>query len=265
MKNGAKKGEKKPYWSFKAAAREGEGELYIYGEIVSWQWDESDTSANSFKRDLDALGDISTLRLYINSPGGYVSEGVTICNMLKRHKARIIVHVDALAASVASVIAMAGDEIHMPRNAMMMIHNPWRVTVGNAAEHRKAADDLDRIGASMRTTYLDRAGDKLTDETLTQLLEAESWLSAQECYDYGLCDVIGESSEVAACISRELFAKYRNVPVTLLETPENGDHPTEGRAQEVTAETEKYLQSIRETAALEIQNIKSFLGGITHG
>lgn len=265
MKN-AKNSEKKPYWSFKAAAREGEGELFIYGDIVSWQYDEGDTSANSFKRDLDALGDIHTLQLYINSPGGSVFEGLAIHNILKRHKAFVIAHIDPLAASIASVIAMAADEIRMPRNAMMMIHNPWRVTLGNAAEHRKAADDLDRIGASMRTTYLDRAGDRLTDETLTQLLEAESWLSAQECYDYGLCDVIGESSEVAACISEELFAKYRNVPAALLEVSASGNQPPpKGQDPEASGETAKYLQSIREIAALEIQNIKSFLGGITHG
>lgn len=255
-----KKNEKKPYWSFKAAAREGEGELYIYGDITSWEWDESDTSANSFKRDLDAQGDIHTLQLYINSPGGSVFEGVTIHNILKRHKARVVVHVDGLAASIASVIAMAGDEIHMPRNAMMMIHNPWTFTWGNAAELRKAADDLDRIGLSMKQTYLDRGGDKLVEDKLTELLDAETWLSAQECFDYGLCDVVGEASQAAACISPELFAKYRNVPEGLAAKT----------AQPVAAgandkKTQEYLQSIRETAAMEIQNINSYIGGIING
>ncbi|RUT48605.1 Clp protease ClpP [Paenibacillus anaericanus] len=254
-----KKGEKKQYWSFKAAAKEGDGELYIYGEITSWQWDDSDTSANSFKRELDALGDISTLHLYINSPGGIVTEGVTIGNMLKRHKARVIVHVDALAASVASVIAMAGDEIHMPRNAMMMIHNPWRVTAGNADDHRKSAEDLDRIGGSMKQTYLDRSGDKLDETKLTELLDAETWLSAQECLDYGLCDVVGDANQAAACVSDELFAKYRNVPKGLTTI-----QPDEPNASVGTKERE-YLQNIAATAKTELQNLNSYLGGILNG
>lgn len=244
-----KNGEKKKYWEFKASAK-GEGELYIYGEITAWEWDDSDTSANSFKRDLDALGDIRTLRLYINSPGGSVFEGVTIHSILKRHKARVIVHVDALAASVASVIAMAGDEIHMPRNAMMMIHNPWRVTMGNAAEHRKAADDLDRIGGSMKQTYLDRAGDKLDEARLTELLEGETWLSAQECLDYGFCDVIGEENRVAACISEELFSKYKNIPQSLMnkqeQPPENSEKEAELR-QQIIEDENSYLNYIEST------------------
>lgn len=253
------KGEKKKYWSFKAAAKEGEGELYIYGDITSWEWDETDTSANSFKRDLDALGDIHTLNLYMNSPGGSVFEGVTIYNILKRHKARVIVHIDGLAASIASVIAMAGDEIHMPRNAMMMIHNPWTFTWGNAAELRKAADDLDRIGGSMKQTYLDRSRGKLADDELTEMLDAETWLSAQECHDYGLCDVVGEANQAAACVSEDLFAKYRNVPEMLVAKKSPEPKGSEDKA------TKEYLQSIRETAAMEIQNINSYIGGIING
>lgn len=255
-----KNGEKKKYWEAKAAAKQGEGELYIYGDITSWEWDESDTSANSFKRDLDALGDIHTLQMYINSPGGSVFEGVTIYNILKRHKARIIVHVDGLAASIASVIAMAGDEVHMPRNAMMMIHNPWTIAWGNASEFRKQADDLDRIGGSMKESYLGRTGDKLAEDRLTELLDAETWLSAQECYDYGLCDVVGEANQAAACISPELFAKYRNVPAGLADKTAQ---PVAARASD--KKTQEYLQSVRETAAMEIQNINSYIGGLING
>lgn len=254
-----KKGQEQKYWNFKASTKEGEGDLYIYGDIVSWQWDDDDTSANSFKRDLDALGDITTLRLYINSPGGSVFEGVTIYNILKRHKARIIVHVDGLAASIASVIAMAGDEIHIPRNAMMMIHNPWTLTWGNAVELRKAADDLDRIGGSMKQTYLDRAGDKLDEPKLTELLDAETWLSAQECYDYGLCDFVGDANQAAACVSDELFAKYHNVPSDLISSKSHKSTDSEDKANQ------EYLERIRQSTALEIQNINSFIGGILNG
>ncbi|WP_397351398.1 head maturation protease, ClpP-related, partial [Paenibacillus larvae] len=139
-------------------------DIFIYGDIVTYQWDEVDTSATSFKEDLDRLGDLSTINLYINSPGGSVFEGIAIHNMLKRHKANVHVHVDALAASIASVIAMAGDTIYMPKNSMLMIHNPWIFAWGNASEMRKIADDLDRIGNSSKQVYLQKAGDKLSDE-----------------------------------------------------------------------------------------------------
>lgn len=253
-----KKGEKTKYWDFKAAAN-GVGELFIYGSITHWVWDDddSDTSASSFKKDLDALGDITTLNLYINSPGGSVFEGVAIYNILKRHKAKINVHIDALAASIASVIAMAGDTVTMPSNAMMMIHNPWTYTWGNASELRKEADNLDRIGTSMKQSYLDRTGDKLDDAKLTELLDAETWLSAQECLEYGLCDVVGDENQAAACISDELFAKYRNVPKAITEKSASVAPPSI-----IDEKQKEYLQSIKDSAKVEIQNLNSYLGGI---
>ncbi|MEC0242774.1 Clp protease ClpP [Paenibacillus dokdonensis] len=253
--------QRKKYWDFKAAAS-GEGELYIYGDIVSWQWDDSDTSANSFKKDLDALGDIHTLKLYINSPGGSVFEGVAIHNILKRHKAYKIAHIDGLAASISSLIPMACDETHMPSNAMMMVHRPWNFVVGNASELRKAADDLDRICESMKQSYLDRAGDKLSEEKLTELLEVESWLTAKECFNYGLCNVVGEANKAAACVSEELFAKYRNVPQDIAAKLSDPEVP---KASGNDEETAAYLQRIKDTAGLELQNINSYLGGIING
>lgn len=194
-------------------------DIFIYGEITKYAWEEiGEVSSITFKNELDELGDdIEVINLYINSPGGSVFEGVTIHNMLKRHKAKIIVHIDGVAASIASVIAMAGDVIKMPKNAMMMIHNAWTFAWGNANELRKTADDLDRITNSSMQSYLQKAGDKLNEETLKALLDAETWLSADEAYEYGLCDEVLEANNMAACISRDLFAKYKNVPKQLLE------------------------------------------------
>src|SRR5699024_8569898 len=145
--------------------------IFIYGEITKWAWeDEGEHSATTFKNELDALGDVSQINLYVNSPGGSVFEGITFHNMLKRHKAKVIAHVDALAASIASVIIMAADEIRMPSNSMLMIHNPWTLTVGNASELRKTADDLDRIGKSSMQSYLEKVGDNITEEKLQELL-----------------------------------------------------------------------------------------------
>lgn len=193
-------------------------DVFIYGEITKWAWEElGEVSSTTFKNELDSLGDIETIHLYINSPGGSVFEGLAIYNMLQRHKAQVIVHVDALAASIASVIAMVGDEIRMPKNSMLMIHNAWTWASGNAEQLRKAADDLDRINQSAIQTYLQKTGDKLTEDKLKELLDAETWLSADEAFEYGLCDVVEESNNAAALVDESLIKQYKNVPQQLLE------------------------------------------------
>ena len=106
--------------------------MYIDGEIVTDEWKDSDTSAAGFRDALKSLGDVKEINLHINSPGGSVFEGIAIYNMLKQNKAKVNIYVDALAASIASVIAMSGDTIFMPSNSMMMIHNPYTVAFGNA-------------------------------------------------------------------------------------------------------------------------------------
>lgn len=231
-------------------------DIFIYGDIVSYRWDESDTSASSFKEDLDNLGDVSTINLYINSPGGSVFEGIAIHNMLKRHKAKVNVYVDALAASIASVIAMAGDTIIMPKNSMLMIHNPWTFTWGNAAELRKAADDLDRIGNSSKQTYLQKAGDKLSEEKLQEMLDAETWLSADEAFEYGLCDVVEEANQMAASISEDFLSKYKNVPEQLKNQGENQQKTV------ISAEEMAKRQRIAEEAKANSAYINTILGGI---
>lgn len=202
----------KKYWEFKNKANN-EADLYLYIEIASWGSGYAAHSAQSFKQELDSLGEIETLNIYINSPGGDVFEGNTIMNMLKRKKCTKNVYVDGLAASIASVIAMAGDKIIMPSNSMMMIHNSWTYAAGNSNELRKLADDLDKVNASIRQTYLDKAGDKLDEETLINLMDNESWLTAQECFNYGLCDVVGEETSVAAKFDLNTLNKYKNIPV----------------------------------------------------
>ena len=205
----------KKYWEFKNLT-EDEADLYLYIEIASWGYGYDAHSAKSFKRELDDLGEVKTLNVYINSPGGDVFEGIAIYNMLKRHKAHVKVFVDGIAASIASVIAMAGDTIVMPKNAMMMVHYPWTWRSGNAKDFRKLADELDKVGESVLESYLGKAGDKATKEEMADLLEGETWLTAQECLDYGLCDEIIEEKQIAASVSEELFNKYKNVPKALL-------------------------------------------------
>lgn len=202
----------KKYWEFKNKTSN-EADLYLYIEITSWGCGYAAHSAQSFKEELDDLGDLDTLNIYINSPGGDVFEGNTIMNMLKRKKCTKNVYIDGLAASIASVIAMAGDKIIMPSNSMMMIHNAWTYAVGNSHELRKVADDLDKVNTSIKQTYLDKAGDKLDEETLTTLMDNETWLTAQECYYYGLCDQVGDDKNIAAKFDLNTLGNYKNTPL----------------------------------------------------
>ena len=189
----------KRMWELKQSAAAGTLDLYIYGEVkgdsYDWWTDQvikSETSANNFREELAKHPNVTQINIYINSYGGSVFEGTAIYNQLKRHTAHKTVYIDGFACSIASVIAMAGDEIVMPKNALMMVHNMWMGVYGNAAELRKAADDLDIINTAGRGAYLDKAGDKLDESTLVEMMDAETWLTAEQCIRYGLADRYAE-------------------------------------------------------------------------
>jgi ATP-dependent protease ClpP protease subunit len=187
----------KKIWELKQAAQPNTLDMYIYGNVEGGYYDwwegeyvESETSANYFREELNKYQDVNQINIYINSYGGSVFEGTAIYTQLKRHSAQKTVYVDGFACSVASVIAMAGDKIIMPANTMMMIHNAWNVAIGNSKELRKAADDLDTIMEGNRQSYLQKSNGKITEEKLIELLEAETWLTAKQCFEYGFCDEI---------------------------------------------------------------------------
>lgn len=191
--------EHRRIWELKQSADPGVLELYIYGDVegdsYDWRTDEviqSETSATYFRDELAKYPEAREINLYINSNGGSVFEGTAIYNQLRRHPAKKTVYIDGFACSVASVIAMAGDRVVMPRNAMMMIHNALMYVFGNAAELRKAADDLDAINKGNRKAYLQKAGDKLTEDDLVSMLDAETWLTAEDCIRLGLADEYAE-------------------------------------------------------------------------
>ena len=204
----------KRFWNFKALD-EKTGELTLYGEISNETWWGDEVTPKEFKSDLDNLGEIDTLNIYINSPGGDVFAGQTIYSILKRHKAHKNIYIDGLAASIASVIAMAGNTIFMPKNAMMMIHNPWTVGMGNADEFRKLAEDLDKIRESLIAAYEGHSA--LTRDEIIEIMDAETWLTASECEEYGFCDVVGEEKNMAASIDKDVLARYKNTPKELIK------------------------------------------------
>lgn len=210
--------QNKKYWEFKALSSS-EADLYLYIEIADWGAGYAAHSAQSFKQELDDLGEIDVLNIYINSPGGDVFEGAAITNMLKRRKCFKNIYVDGYACSIASVICTAGDKVIMPSNTMQMIHNAWGGCTGNATDMRKYADSLEKITDSMKTSYLEKANGKLDESTLTMLMDNESWLTAQECYNYGLCDEIISAKQIAAKWDSSFFnaKSYKNIPKNLVK------------------------------------------------
>lgn len=199
------------YYSMKAAGAT--GEILLYQDIGQGGFFSEGTSAEGFARDLKALGKISTLNVRINSPGGQVFEGLTIYNLLASHNARKIVHIDGLAASIASVVAMAGDEINIADNGMMMIHDAWGVGIGTADEIRKTADVLDTITATIAGTYAKRSGGEL--DTVRKMMASEKWMSAAEAAALGFADHVVDNMQAMNCAID--LKRYRNVPRHVIE------------------------------------------------
>lgn len=159
--------------------------IKLYGVIGSW-WDELDAETITSK--IEGFGEDKEITVRINSGGGLVSDGIAITNALLRHKGKVTVFVDGIAASAASLIAMAGDEVVMPANSLMMVHNPWTWGAGDHHELRKMADDLEKFRDAIAATYMKKTGKRRED--LEALLDAETWLTAREAVDEGFADTV---------------------------------------------------------------------------
>ncbi|MFC7817562.1 head maturation protease, ClpP-related [Streptomyces sp. NPDC057367] len=160
-----------------------EAEVMLYDEVGGWLG----ATADEFINDLRGIT-ASNILLRVNSPGGQVYEGIAIANALRSHPASVTVQVDGIAASIASVIAMAGDRVRMMPNAMIMVHDASGLTVGNAADHRDTADLLDKISGNIADAYAARAGG--TRDEWRQVMVAETWYTAEEAVAAGLADEV---------------------------------------------------------------------------
>lgn len=192
-------------------------DLYFYGDIVSswWgAWDDADQYPEAIKNFLDGVKG-KDLNIYINSGGGSVFAGMAIYSMLKRHQGHKTVYVDGLAASISSVIALAGDKVVVPSNAFMMIHKPWNGMYGNADDFRKMANDLDAIEDGIINVYAENLKEGVDIETIRQMVQEETWLNGIEAEKYFNIDVV-ESNGAVACVSN-IFKDYKNTPDVLLK------------------------------------------------
>ena len=188
-------------------ARASGAEVLIYDEIGAYG-----VTAKGFLAELGALPDGVPIDLRLNSPGGSVFDAVAIYNALQRHDGEITVWVDGIAASAASYVAMAGDEIVMPENAFLMIHNPSGLVMGTSAEMREMAATMDKIAGSMIRGYAARSG--RSEEEIAALMAAETWFDAEAAITAGLATRMVEPVRIAASFD---IASFRNAPPVLVE------------------------------------------------
>ena len=235
----------KKFWNMQS--KDNKGELFLYGDISSSTWFGDEVTPRQFKADLDALGEIGELEIFINSGGGDVFAGQAIYSMLKRHKAYKTVYVDGLAASIASVIAMAGDKVIMPENAMLMIHNAWTFAAGSADYFRKLADDMDKVDESIMSTYIAKTGKELSE--IKALMDAETWMTAQDAVGMGFADEIEKEKRLAASIDGGFLMlngqtfdldRYKTKPVVAEHRNDNRDD-----CQPVSDSQKEQFNSIR--------------------
>ncbi|MBP2643734.1 MAG: hypothetical protein H6Q67_1621 [Firmicutes bacterium] len=210
---------KNKFWKIKNAT-DGAADLQLYGTISDESWWGDEVTPKQFAEDLKNLGDIATLNVHINSGGGDVFAGIAIHSILKAHPAAVNVHVDGLAASIASVIAMAGNKIIMPAGSMMMIHNPAGYAgYCEAEELRKMADTLDTIKDAIMDIYADKCGK--TKDDIATIMNAETWYTAQMAVDNGFATETDTAVSYAASLDKKCLkingcafdtTNFKNVP-----------------------------------------------------
>ena len=212
------------FWNVMKNDEEKSAELILYGSIGSDEyWD--DISDKAFKQDIENLGDVENITLHINSPGGSVFSAVAIANTLKNHKAKITANIDGLAASAATIITSACDTVRMPKNALFMVHNPITFAYGNNQDMQKTLEMLNKVKNSIIETYLNKV--KTDKETLSELMDNETWMSAEEAKEYGFVDEILDESVEKEVIENKLIinntafdiSKFKNFKEKKIQEP----------------------------------------------
>lgn len=184
---------KTPKWFDIQKASADSADVYLY-DIIGDPW--TGTDAKAVVAQLDALK-TKKINLRINSPGGYVNEGNAIYNALRRHPAEVTTYIDGMAASIASVVAMAGRRIIMAANSTMMIHDPWTIIAGNSRDLVKEAAVLDKLKETIVGTYVARTG--IEGVKVAQMMADETWFTAQEAVAQKFADEVLEEVRAAAC------------------------------------------------------------------
>ena len=223
----------KKFYSINNKVGEETAEIFIYEQIGEDWWSGVGVTAKNFCKEISALK-VANIDLHINSPGGSVFDGQAIYNALKRHPANVTTYVDGIAASIASVIALAGNKVVMAGNSLFMIHNPWGVTKGTSDDMRKYADVLDKVRDTIVTVYREKCG--MADAEIIAAMDAETWMSAEEAVAFGFVDEVSQEMKMDALASFDFKALgFKHPPAAevpadkepISETQESPESPAE--------------------------------------
>lgn len=237
-------------------------ELYVYGEIVAGdKWESDDVTVEDIKKSIDSMDDsIKTLDMYVNSPGGNVFVTIAMMSQLERIKDKVTInaYVDGIAASAASFLIMKAHNIYMYENALMMVHKPMiGLMFGpNAKELRDKADWLDKVEqATCVPAYMAKATDKLTEQKLDEMLDDETWLTANEVAEFFNVQIIEETKDLVACIDTNTLNMFSKPPKTLVDG-------VKSKKGTMTTEEKELRQKIADEAKASQEITKTIMGGI---
>lgn len=224
-------------------AKENRADLHISGDITRGVQflgmtlkNDTDVEYNDVAEALaDLPSNVTEIGVHINSYGGEVAEGVAIYNALKAHSAHVTTVCEGFACSIASVVFMAGDDRIMRDSSLLMLHNASMPAWGDANDHRKAAEDLEVITELSKTAYLSHASEALTREKLTEIMDAETWVTPEQALEWGLCteiDKADEDEEEPTQSARNLVMRSLTNPLSRLH---NASDLTGGEVQPISA------------------------------
>jgi len=216
----------KPAWLNIAMIDDGVAELKIYGQITEFPWMDDEVSASQIYDQLSGL-EAKEIHVRINSPGGSVFEGLAIYSLLKEQDAKVIGHIDGIAASAATFPALGCDEVRMCEGGQFMVHKPYTLEVGNSDEMRRTADILDKIESGMVALYQRKT--KATKAEIRSMVTDETWMTAEEALDMGFVDSIAEVKEAEEDPARttEAVAQKISEPIEAEEDFQSGEEPRE--------------------------------------
>lgn len=224
--------------------------LNVYGDIVASEydkWSDEDVCPNFVSKFLANVKG-KELHIHINSGGGSAFAGIAIYNLIKARNEKTIVHIDALAASAASIIAMAGDEIRMPVGSQLLIHKPWAMVVGNAEELRHEAEFLDSVYESLLEIYKENLVSDDVFETVKKYVDAETCLNGEAAAKLFSGIVVENNLQACACADSESYSRYHNLPKNLKFTEKDVLKKSELQAK--SSEIDNLIKTIEITEML---------------
>tara|TARA_R100001443_G_scaffold56834_2_gene67740 strand:- start:2 stop:997 length:996 start_codon:yes stop_codon:yes gene_type:complete len=224
---------KNSWYTFKNSSNGQPAEVLIYEQIGDWG-----VTAQNFIKDVQSVGK-SDLTVRINSVGGSVFDGLAIYNILRSHKGNVNVKIEGLAASIASIIALGGDNIEMAENGFFMIHNPFGNSFGDAEEMRKTADLLDKIKKELVSVYVKQSS--LTESEIQDMMDEETWLTSQEALEMGFVDTITEPIKIAASFD---LSRFNNVDSK--EVKNKLELLTNNKSNKMTEELKTWFNGVKE-------------------